>query len=233
VSKPPFDNKDLRKAISMAIDLDAYNSAVEGGAGIPARTLFQQSSQLYENIPLSTYNKQAARDLFQKAYQANGNKQITFTINASQGKSTQAAEFLQGQLLQSEFKDFVKANVQTVTTPQLVSGAVSGNYDAQIWANLPLDPEPQIYISFRCGLSTNFNRYCNSQLDQALDTGRTSLDANTRKAAYRTVQQILADDVPSFFYARTQQGFLFDNKVKDVRLFEDGTPLWDRMWISK
>ena len=70
-------------------------------------------------------------------------------------------------------------------------------------------------------------------MDAALDLGRTSLDPAARKAAYRTVQQILADDVPSFFYARTQQGFLYDDKVKDVRLYEDGTPLWDRMWIDR
>ena len=135
--------------------------------------------------------------------------------------------------MQSEFKDFVKVNVNTVTTPVLVSGAVSGNFQAQVWANLPLDPEPNLYSSFHCNLSTNFNRYCNPQMDAALDQGRTSLDMNTRKAAYKTVQQILADDVPSFFYARTQQGFLFDQKVQDVHLFEDGTPLWDRMWVQR
>jgi peptide/nickel transport system substrate-binding protein len=231
-SKPPFNDKRFRKAVSEAIDINAFSQAVEGGASIPATTLFQQSSALYENIPLSKYDKADAANLFKQVFQDNGNQKVEFTIIASQGKSSQSAEFFQGQLSQSEFSPYVKVNVQTVTTPVLVSGAVSGNYQAQVWANLPLDPEPNIYNSFHSGLSTNFNRYNNPALDAALETGRTSLDAAARKAAYKTVQQIFADDVPSYFYVRNQQGFLFSPKVHDFKVFEDGTPLWDRVWIE-
>ena len=92
--------------------------------------------------------------------------------------------------------------------------------------------EPNLYSSFRSGVSTNFNRYSNSQVDAALDTGRTSLDLNSRKAAYRTFQQIWADEQPSFMYARVQQGYVLDAKIQDLRLFEDGTALFDRIWLG-
>lgn len=103
----------------------------------------------------------------------------------------------------------------------------------QVWANLPLDPEPNLFVSFRSGSSTNFNRYSNSQVDAALDTERASLDQAARKAAMRTFQQVWADEQPSFMYARVQQGFVFDSKMQDIRLFEDGTAFLDRIWISK
>jgi len=120
-----------------------------------------------------------------------------------------------------------------VTTPTLVSNSVNGTYDAQIWANLPLDPEPNLYISFRSGSSTNFNRFNNSQVDAALDTERTSLDPAARKAAMRTFQQVWAEEQPSFYYVRNQQGYVYDSKLQDVRLFEDGAMLLDRVWLDK
>jgi peptide/nickel transport system substrate-binding protein len=228
-SKAPFNDVRVRKAISEAIDIDAYNQTVEGGAGIPARTLFQDTSALYENIPLSRLDKADAQKLFSAAA-ADAGGPITFTINASIGKSVTAAEFFQATL--NAFKD-VKVSVQTVTTPQLVSGAQQGTYQAQIWGNNPIDPEPNLFISFRSGQSANFNRYSNPEMDKALDAGRSSLDPAARKAAYKTVQQLFADEVPSFFYARVQNGFIYDPKLQDMKLFEDGTMLVDRIWLSK
>ena len=190
---------------------------------------------------VSKYDPADASAKFKAIYDANGGKKTSFTISASQGKSYTAAEFFQGQFNQDgsgqckacQFKQYVDVSLQQVTTVQLVSNSTNGTYDAQVWANLPLDPEPNLYSSFRSGVSTNFNRYSNSQVDAALDTGRTSLDLNSRKAAYRTFQQIWADEQPSFMYARVQQGYTFDSKVQDVRLFEDGTALLDRIWLDR
>jgi peptide/nickel transport system substrate-binding protein len=124
-------------------------------------------------------------------------------------------------------------SIQTVTTPQLVSGASTGSFQAEIWGNNPIDPEPNLYISFHSGQSSNYNRYSNTDMDRALDTGRTSLDPATRVAAYKTVQQIFADDVPSFFYGRVQNGYAYDPKMQDVKLFEDGAILIDRVWLQR
>ena len=46
-------------------------------------------------------------------------------------------------------------------------------------------------------------------------------------------QFVWADEQPSFMYARVQQGYTFDSKVQDVRLFEDGTALLDRIWLDR
>src|SRR5207248_9242204 len=137
-----------------------------------------------------------------------------------------AAQFFQGQLLQDgsgqckqcTFKQYLDVNLQQVTTVSLVSNSVNGTFDAQVWANLPLDPEPNLYISFLSTSSTNFNRFKNSQIDAALNTEHTSLDQAARKAAMRSFQQIWADEQPSFMYARVQQGYTYDSKVQDVRL---------------
>jgi len=240
--KAPFNNKSFRQAVGEAIDRDAYNTTIEGGAGLPVSSMFQPTSPFYEpDVIVSKYDPADATAKFKALFDANGGKKTEFTISASLGKSLDAATFFQGQLLQDgsgackacQFKQYVTVNVTPVTTPVLVSNSISGTYDAQIWANLPLDPEPNLFSSFRSGASTNFNRYSNSQVDAALDTGRTALDAAARKAAYRTFQQGWADEQPSFMYARTQQGYVANANVKDVRLFEDGTALFDRIWIDR
>jgi ABC-type transport system substrate-binding protein len=204
--------------------------------------MFQPTSPFYEpDIVISHYDPADAAAKFKAIYDANGGKKTEFNISASVGKSFDAATFFQGQLLQDgsgackacTFKQYVNVTLTQVTTPTLVTNSVNGTFDAQVWANLPLDPEPNLYISFRSGSSTNFNRYSNSQVDAALDTERTSLDPAARKAAMRTFQQVWADEQPSFFYVRNQQGYVYDAKVQDVRLFEDGAVLLDRLWLDR
>jgi peptide/nickel transport system substrate-binding protein len=242
MSKAPFNNKTFRQAVGEAIDTDAFNTTVEGGAGLPVHNMFQPSSPFYEkDIVVSHYDPADAAAKFKQVFDANGGKKTEFTISASLGKSLDGATFFQGQLLQDgsgackacTFRQYVTVNVTPVTTVQLISNSTNGTFDAQVWANLPLDPEPNLFISFRSGSSTNYNRLANSQIDQALDTERTSLDPAARKAAMRTFQQVWADEQPSFMYARTQTGYVYDSKIQDVRLFEDGTALFDRIWIDR
>jgi peptide/nickel transport system substrate-binding protein len=241
-SKFPFNNKTFRQAVGEAIDRDAYNQQVEGGFGLPVSSMFQPTSPFYEpDIVVSKYDPADAAAKFKQVFDANGGKKIPFTISASQGKSFDAATFFQGQLLQNgsgpckacTFSQYLDVNLQQVTTVSLVSNSVNGTFDAQVWANLPLDPEPNLFISFRSGSTTNFNRYSNPQVDAALDTEHTSLDPAARKAAMRTFQQVWADEQPSFMYARVQQGFVYNSSIQDVRLFEDGTALLDRIWLQK
>jgi peptide/nickel transport system substrate-binding protein len=241
-AKAPFNNKTFRQAVGEAIDRDAYNQSVEGGFGLPVSTMFQPTSPFHEpDIIVSKYDPADAAAKFKALYDANGGKKTEFTISASQGKSFTAAEFFQAQLNQDgsgqckacTFKQYVTVNLQQVTTVQLVSNSTNGTYDAQVWANLPLDPEPNLYISFLSTSSTNFNKFSNSQMDAALNTEHTALDQNARKAAMRTFQQVWAEEQPSFMYARVQQGFTYDSKVQDVRLFEDGTALLDRVWLDR
>jgi len=241
-AKAPFNSKTFRQAVGEAIDRDAYNQSVEGGFGLPVSSMFQPTSPFSEpDIIVSKYDPADAAAKFKAIYEANGNKKSEFTISASQGKSFTAAEFFQAQFNQDgsgqckacQFKQYVTVNLQQVTTPQLVSNSTNGTFDAQVWANLPLDPEPNLYISFLSTSTTNFNKFSNSQIDAALNTQHTSLDQAQRKAAMRTFQQVWADEQPSFMYARVQQGFTYDSKVQDVRLFEDGTALLDRIWLDR
>src|SRR3954447_10522844 len=241
-AKAPFNNKSFRQAVGEAMDIDAYSKTVEGGFSIPIKNMFQPTSPFYEpDIVISHYDPADAAAKFKAIFDANGGKKSEFTISASVGKSFDSATFFQGQLLQDgsgackacTFKQYVTVNITQVTTPTLVSNSVNGTYDAQVWANLPLDPESNLYISFRSGSSTNFNRFNNSQVDAALDTERTSLDPAARKAAMRTFQQVWAEEQPSFYYVRNQQGYVYDSKLQDVRLFEDGAMLLDRVWLDK
>jgi peptide/nickel transport system substrate-binding protein len=241
-SKPPFNSKAFRQALGEAIDIDAYNKALEGGYGLPVTTMFQPTSPFHEpDIIIRKYDPASAAAKFKAAYEANGNQKLSFTISASQGKSFDAATFFQGQLLQDgsgackacTFRQYVTVNLQQVTTVSLSQNSRDGTYDAQVWADLPLDPEPRLYTAFRSGSANNYNRWSNSQADQALDTERTSLDPAARKAAMRTFQQVWADEQPSFMYSRTQQGAFHSANLQDITLFEDGTPLFSKIWIQK
>ena len=79
----------------------------------------------------------------------------------------------------------------------LVGAMVTGQFDAAIsGVGLAKDPDATAYPVLYSTSPTNFSKYKSSDMDAALDEGRTSSDPKVRKAAYARVQEVFRRDVP-------------------------------------
>ncbi|HLN16058.1 MAG TPA: hypothetical protein VK277_04800, partial [Acidimicrobiales bacterium] len=83
-----------------------------------------------------------------------------------------------------------------------INNALSGDYEAVEWRQFGAVTPDLNYIWWSPttananGLSINMARNSDTRMEQALQLGRTTLSASQRVAAYKRVNQLLAQDIP-------------------------------------
>ncbi len=113
-----------------------------------------------------------------------------------------------------------------------INDAINGNYQANCWTQFGL-PDPDLDATWWLGvnahpvgqLSLNFSRLKDSQIDAALQTGRSQSDTATRKAAYGKVWRRFAELVPYVWTSRGVSALLYTGKLHGLAdaTLPDGT----------
>jgi peptide/nickel transport system substrate-binding protein len=229
LTRPPFNDVRLRQAVSLAIDWDAYNGAIEGGAGAKVTDIFQPGSPFYDpSLTTPTKNAAQAQTLFDAVAKDNGGP-VSFTVACSTTNAS-TCEFVQGQLLQ--YKN-IRVSTESLVGNQVSPRIFARNFDMILTASVWRDPDPTMYNQFRSDSPTNFSGIANTDMDKALISGHTSLDPAVRAGAYKTVQQILLQQLPFIWFYRLQSFQFFQPKIQDVQVFSDGSTFVSRMWIKR
>jgi peptide/nickel transport system substrate-binding protein len=228
-TKPPFSDVRLRKAIAYSFNFSAYNAAVENNLNTPVTAMFTQGSPFYDpSLTLPTNSPQQAQALFDAIAADNGGKATEFTISCSI-TSANRCQFLQAAI--QAFKN-VKVNVESLAAAALVQKQNTKDYQMIVTAHQYVDPEPDLYASLLSTSASNISGFKDTNMDAALNAGRSSLDLNARIAAYKQVQQIFIDQVPWLYYASLPTETVYAPKVQDVQTIEDGVPLFARIWLK-
>ncbi len=193
-SHPPLDNKSVRKAICMAIDLDAIVQGATFGLGTPANSYIPKGSMFYnpEN-PRCPYDPGKAKQMLADA----GVKDLQLKLLLSAGDATgeQVAVLIQSQLA----KIGVTVNIEKQEAGQAWETEIAGDYDLSInyWTNDIIDPDEKTSFSLY-GDPDNMSyhtRYKNPEVSKLIDEGRTEMDPAKRQEIYYKIQAIATDDV--------------------------------------
>jgi peptide/nickel transport system substrate-binding protein len=229
----PFSDASLRRAMSLAIDVDEYNRVIGQNAYETAHTMFP-SNYPYTDSSLSlpkTDLAQAQKLVDDYVNTRINGRDIDFTYSyvSTNALADQAAQLVQTQL---QRLNHVHVTLQPLTSGQLVANLVAGNFDAGTFTYSGVDPEPEFTEAVTCNGSRNFYNYCNTMVDQAVAVSRTTLDANARIQALKSVQRALIDD--AVFVPLSHGGSMFAAKpnVRDISTFDDGGLLTDRIWLK-
>ncbi|MFF3830982.1 ABC transporter substrate-binding protein [Streptomyces sp. NPDC002458] len=227
LARAPFDSALAREAVSHAIDLKAFDLAVNQGHGEPADTLFPEGSPLHNDVQLHTYDKEKAQQLFDRL--AADGKPVSFTFTTFQG-SEKIAEALQTQL--SPYKN---VTVEVKVADWADTGRVLGahDFDATLAAASLQDADPALPRAFLSTSPRNSVGIKDPQLDAALTGGSTATDTASRKARYETAAQRLAELVPGVFYQREPLVAVASTKVGGLAMYGAGSLLADSLWLDK
>jgi len=225
--KPPFDDVRARQALAHALNLEQLNETVFMGAnGVPT-TLFSESSPFYDaSLTLPQYDKETAQELLDELAAEKGGP-LTFTIKHS-ASAKSAAEFFQAQL--TEF-DNLSVSIAEIQNTDILPTAQSGDYEAMSFQISMMDPEPDFYDNFHTGAVRNFVGYSSPEMDAALDAGRVALDDEARAAAYATMQEVFATDVPQVFYNRPIPYMVGAENLHDVEITNYLTR-FEQVWLE-
>jgi peptide/nickel transport system substrate-binding protein len=195
------DNADIIPGINYGIDREAMVSSVLLGQGITAYGPLQRNKYNNENVEHYDYNKDKAREVFEKAgwklgddgiYEKDG-KKLSFTINVMEGDQVRAdLAAVAAQQLKEVGVD-VKAEVQSEIDWDNQEAFLIG------WGS-PFDADDHTYKVFGTDQGANYNAYSNADVDKYLKEARQTFDDNERKEAYAKYQEAMAKNPAYTFF---------------------------------
>jgi len=212
-SAPPFDNPDLRRAMSLTIDRKAFNDIINEGQGEigavmqpPPDGLWGMPPEMLQTLPGYdpdvAKNRAAARKIMEKLGYG-PDKRLAVTLSTRNlAPYRDPAVILIDQLRHI----YIDSELEPVDTTQWYPRLTRKDY--KIGLNVTEtaidDPDPAFYENYVCGALRNYTGYCNPAVDKLVDRQSAESDIEKRKQLVWQIEQKLAeDDVrPILFYPR-------------------------------
>jgi peptide/nickel transport system substrate-binding protein len=188
--KPPFDDRNMRRALAMGIDRKLYNELVNDGFPTIADQPFPPGDPGYVEDPgFPDYDPEAATKLVQAYVDGGGDASMTFTSTPG---GVASVEVLQNQLAAIG----ITGNIQTVDQATLINLAIAGDFQAMGFRHYPGgEPDSQYVWWYSVANPVNFARVKDPVIDKALDDGRAEPDPDKRRVIYERISRQFASEV--------------------------------------
>ena len=210
---PPFDNADLRRAMSLSIDRKAFNDIINEGQGQigavmqpPPDGLWGMPPEMLAELPGYdpdvAKNRAAARKLMEKIGYG-PDKRLSVTLSTRNiAPYRDAAVILISQLKEI----YIDADLEPVDTTQWYPRLTRKDYKigVNVTETAVDDPDPAFYENYVCGAQRNYTGYCNKEVDALVDRQSAESDIEKRKRLVWQIEKKLAEDDarPILFYPR-------------------------------
>ena len=233
VTKPPFDDLNVRKAFSMAFDRKKYLDIVLSGRGLPAIGLYPPGLPGFNvNLDGLTYDPEAARKLLTESKYGNNLPPIVFT-DAGIGSDVGADVAAMVQMWQQNLG--VKITIENLEPNYYLEQIYAGNHGQLMstgWCADYPDPENFADILFHTGSPQNTGHYSNPALDALLEQARTERDVTKRIAIYQQTEQMIVNDAPVMFTVHSISYVLVKPYVKGYVFTPIDIPIERYLWLD-
>jgi peptide/nickel transport system substrate-binding protein len=210
---PPFDNADLRRAMSLTIDRKAFIDILAEGQGQAGGVMQPPPSGLW-GMPAETMqtlpgygpdvakSRAEARKLMEKlGYGPNNRLSVTMsTRNIAPYRDPSVI------LIDQLREVYIDATLDPIDTTQWYP--VLTRRDFKIGLNVVEtavdDPDPAFYENYVCGAQRNYTGYCNPEIDKLVDQQSVESNINKRKQLVWDIERKLIEDDarPILFYQK-------------------------------
>ncbi len=225
LSDPILKNKRVRQAIAHAIDKEKIAKYIFRGFAIPANGLLTNKNWAYVPTQGVSYDLKKASQLLDEAglVRDKAGTRFRITYKTSQNElSRRYAEVVQEQLSRVG----IAVTIKSYEWGTYFSDIKSGNFQmfSLSWVGVS---DPDIYYDLFHSQSvppngSNRVRYQNKRIDQLVEEGRVIIDRDERKAIYKEVQEILADDLPYISLWHAQNVAVMKKEVMGYTLYPNG-----------
>jgi peptide/nickel transport system substrate-binding protein len=217
-TRPPFDNKSVRQAVALALDVKALVERIRFGVGVPATGPIPPSSWAYDaSLSLIERDLAAAKAKLAEAGKAGGVK-FAYETTASPD-SLRLAQVLKAQLAEAG----MDVDIQTVDGAKQQADTVAKSYDftTAAWSGRP-DPDGNTFQHFHSKGGMNYGGYNNPKVDELLERGQQTTDQAERKKVYSDAAKIIKDDASAVFWLHPDEPKAAGLKVQGYRPIPDG-----------
>lgn len=215
--KEPFDDPQVRRAITHAFDKDAVLSGVYNDSGTPAVGPLAPGVMGHsEDIEALEYDMEQARELLAEAGYEDG-FDVNLMVNDDNPERVDMAVWLQESLAELN----INVNIEQVEWGAYLEMTGNGEHDMFIlgWSNSTGDPDNGIsplFHSDMVGAPGNRSFFENDELDALLDEGKRESDQDAREQLYVEAQQLLVDEAPAIFVRHSENLNAYNNNVEGI-----------------
>lgn len=221
VSNPKMQDKNLRQAISYAIDKNKLIQGAYNGEeyATPAYSPFSLETQFVtDDVEKYDFNLEKAKELVKDVKKEDLNLRLMYTSGspATEKEALLIQEMLKEigvnlELLPMERATFIEKllDPKNQDFEMAINGYVMGD-----------NPDSYGYL-FKTGSAENFSGYSNEEIDKLFAEGKTEMDEAKRSEIYKKIQQILVDDAVQYSLVNTKSIIAVNSEFGNI---EEATP---------
>lgn len=212
----PYDNPDIRKALSMAIDREAIISAIFFDTLTPADDMVSPVVQGYREGACGeacTFDPEAARQLYDQAGGIDGTVRIWFNNDGGHEGWIEAVSNQWRQNLgieDIEFESMPFARYLGLLDEEIDDDPSTEGVDGPWRLGWVMDyPSMQNYLEnlHGTGAGSNYSTYSNPEVDQLLADGKSASSGEEAVSFYQQADDLIIQDLPiiPLWYGQVQQ----------------------------
>jgi peptide/nickel transport system substrate-binding protein len=223
--KPPFDNPELRRAMSLALDRQAFIDILTEGQGFrgaamqpPPAGQWGMPPEMLEKLPGYepdvAANREKAREIMKKLGYGPDQPMHIKVITRDVPPYRDPAVILIDQLKQI----YVQSELEPVDTAQWYPKVQRKDYAValNLTGTYVDDPDAVLYENYACGGIGNYNGYCNPEIDKMIEQQSMEPDQQKRKRIVWEIERRLTEDDAKPLVYFNRGGICWDPKVKGL-----------------
>jgi peptide/nickel transport system substrate-binding protein len=209
----PFDNPELRRAMALALDRQAFIDILSEGQGVTGATLLPPPEGIW-GMPremlttLPGYDADVARRRAEArkimegvGYGPDKRLPVTVTTRNTPGYRDPAV------ILISQLKEiYIDGQLDALDTPIYFPKLLRKDYTVgmAITETALDDPDQMFFENYVCGADRNYTGYCDPEFDKLVERQSAETDVEKRRKLVWEIERKLASDLarPVIFYTR-------------------------------
>ena len=245
LSKPPFDNADLRRAMALTIDRKSFIDILTQGTGLeaaamqpPPQGLWGMPKDMLDTLPGYgsdvAKNREQARAIMKKL-DYGPDKRLSVKVSTRDIPPYRDPAVI----LIDQLKDiYIDAELEPVDTTQWYPKVMRKDYTVAL--NLTGthvdDPDALLYENYACGGVGNYNGYCNPEIDKLIDQQSMEADQDKRKHLVWEIERRLTEDGAKPLVYFNKGATCWQPEVKNLTVMENSIYNgWrmDDIWLDR
>lgn len=232
--KPPFDDPDIRRAFSLAIDKEKLISLVFDGTMQTAHGVLLPGIPGYNEAVVGLgYDVEEALELIADSSYGSVDNLPPVTITTAGWGGLISAE-LESLVVQWRDNLGVEVTVRQLD-PEVFLYHLDEEKDEMFYTGWVADyPHPQDFLEilFGSGAENNFGGYDNPDFEALLDAAAAETDSEAGLALYRQAEQLLVDDAACIPLCFGRHYLLVKPYVGGYRLNPLGFAMLNEVWLE-
>ena len=219
----PFNQPELRRAVALTIDRRAFIDTLTQGAGsiggamlAPPEGIWGMPPEVVQKLPGYSPDVTASRAEARKIMEAAGygpnNKLKLKVTTRNLSVYRDPAVILIDQLKQIG----IDAELEPIDTTAWFPKVRRRDYTlgANLTGNGLDEPDQSFYEGYTCGSESNYDGYCNRDIEKAIDAQSMEADQDKRKLMVWDIERRLAEDVARPVLYHNRSGTCWQSYVK-------------------